>query len=79
MGDSLLGFQRWEGFDLENEFVPTIDCIRSGIRFTKAGKRMVFGVEAVLTGVPVAGLAAALALDVVEGTFGRLFGSWGAV
>ena len=27
---------------MENEFVPTIDCIRRGIRFKKAGKRMVF-------------------------------------
>ena len=64
-----VGLSKWEGFDLESEFVPRIDCIRSGIRgigFKKAGKRMVFGVEAVLTGVLAAGLSVALALDVVE-------------
>ena len=64
-----VGLSKWEGFDLESEFVPTIDCIRSGIRgirCKKAGERMVFGVEAVLTGVLAAGLSAVLALDVVE-------------
>ena len=49
------------------------------IELLKLFRGEVFGVEAVLTGVMVAGLAAVLALDVVERTLRRIFGSWGAV